>query len=496
MASQEQAGACPGLGPADRPVHSVAVKTSVEELEDNKVKLSIEVDEQEFEKAVDTAFRKIAREVNIPGFRPGKAPRRILEKRLGDGVARGEALREAIPDYYAQAVRELDVDVIAAPDIEITDGEEAGPVAFEAVVQVRPIVVVPGYESLRITVPRPDATDEDIDSQIDRMRAQHADLATVERPAATDDFVTIDVEGSQGGEPLAGLTAQDYSYQLGSAGIVAELDEALEGASAGDELEFDAEHPDEDEDEGLHFVVTVKEVKERVLPDADDEWAAEASEFETLAELREDLAKRMTAVRRMQAQMSVRDKVGDALAELVEADPPDALINNEMQQRLQDFAMRLQAQGMNLDQWLDSTGQDSGEFVENLREVSTKAAKFDLALRAVAEAEHLEATEEDLNTEFADVATRLELEPAEVRKQFTEADQISSVEADIRLRKALDWLVETVEIVDEDGNPVDKADLEIPAEDDDDDADAASVEGPTTEGEADEATAEHEEDSE
>jgi trigger factor len=482
------------------------VKTSVEELEDNKVKLSVEVDEQEFETAINAAFRKIAREVNIPGFRPGKAPRRILEKRLGDGVARGEALREAIPDYYAQAVRELDVDVIAAPDIEITDGEEAGPVTFEAVVEVRPIVTVPGYESLRITIPRPEASDEDIDAQIDRMRNQHADLATVERAVVDGDFVTIDVEGSQGGEPLEGLTAQDYSYQVGSAGIVPELDEALTDASAGDELEFDAEHPDEDEEDGLQFVVTLKEVRERVLPEATDEWAAEASEFETLAELREDLATRMTAVRRMQAQMSIRDKVGDALAELVDLEVPEALISGEMQQRLQDFAMRLQAQGMTLDQWLDGNGQDQGEFVENLREVSARAAKFDLALRAVAEAEDLEVDESDLDAEFAEVAQRLELDPAVVRKQFEEADQVSSVQADIRLRKALDWLVTTVEIVDEDGNVIDRLDLEPPpsAEDDDSDAeetddaaaDAASVEGPTTEGEADEAAAEHEEDRE
>ncbi|HEY5155445.1 MAG TPA: hypothetical protein VIJ47_11965, partial [Acidimicrobiales bacterium] len=208
-------------------------------------------------------------------------------------------------------------------------------------------------------------------------------------------------------------------------------------------------------------------------------------------------AKRMTAVRRMQAQMSVRDKVGDALAELVEADPPEALVNGEMQQRLQDFAMRLQAQGMTLDQWLDNTGQDSQEFVENLREVAAKAAKFDLGLRAVAEAEELVATDEDLDAEFADVAQRLELEPAEVRKQFTEADQISSVQADIRLRKALDFLVETVEIVDEEGNVIDRADLEpeVEADDesDDDDAGAASVESPTTEAEAVEAPAEHEE---
>ena len=444
------------------------MKTSVEELEDNKVKLSIQVDEPEFEKAVDAAFRKIAREVNIPGFRPGKAPRRILEKRLGEGVARGEALRDAIPEYYAQAVRDNDVDVIAAPEIDITEGEEDGPIAFEAVVEVRPIVVVPGYESLRITMPRPAATEEEIDDQIQRMLGQHAELATVERPAAEGDYVTIDIEGSQGDEALEGLTAQDYSYEVGSAGIVGELDEALVGASAGDELEFDAEHPDPDED-GLHFVVSLKEVKERVLPEPDDAWAAEASEFETVAELRDDLANRMTAVRKMQAQMSIREKVSDALAELVDVEVPEALVNQEMQQRLQDFAMRLQAQGLTLDQWLDNTGQDQAEFVETLRTTAAQAAKFDLGLRAVVEAESIEATDDDVDAEFAQVAERVNLDVKEVRKQFVAADQIPQVEADIRLRKALDFLVSTVEIVDEDGNPIDRADLEM-SDDPDDDA--------------------------
>ena len=183
------------------------MKTSVIELEDNKVKLSVEVDEQEFETALDATFRKIAREVKVPGFRPGKAPRKLLEARLGEGVARGEALRDAIPDYYAQAVREHDVDVIAAPEIEITEGEDEGPVVFDAVVEVRPIVTVPGYDSLRVTIPRPEATDEEIDAQIDRMRRQYAELETVDREAAEGDIVTIDVTGSQDDEDLEGLTA-------------------------------------------------------------------------------------------------------------------------------------------------------------------------------------------------------------------------------------------------------------------------------------------------
>jgi trigger factor len=471
-----------------RPVHSVAVKTSVEELEDNKVKLSVEVDEQEFEKAVDAAFRKIAREVNIPGFRRGKAPRRLLETRLGEGVARGEALRDAIPDYYAKAVTEHDVDAIAAPEINITDGEDAGPVAFEAVVEVRPIAQVPGYDSLRITIPAPVASDEDIDAQIDRMRAQYADLVTVERPAIEGDYVTIDIAGSQNDEPLEGLTAPDYSYEIGSGGIVPELDEALVGASAEAEIVFDAPHPDPDDD-GLHFEVTVKEVKERVLPEPTDEWATEASEFSTLAELRDDLATRMTKVRKMQAQMSINDKVSDALAGLVDVEVPEALVSGEMQQRLQDFAMRLQAQGMTLDQWLESSGQDSQDFVESLRDTASRAAKFDLALRAVVAAEDIQVDDDELEAEYAKIADQLQLEPAAVRKQFEEADQVSALLGDVRRGKAMAFIVETVEIVDEDGNVIDRADLEPPPDDDDASTEAPATVADSVEASTDEATA-------
>jgi trigger factor len=467
------------------------VKTLVTELEDNKVKLSIEVDEQEFEAALDAAFRKIAREVRIPGFRPGKAPRKLLEARLGEGVARGEALRDAIPGYYEKAVREHDVDVIAAPEIDITDGEEAGPVAFDAVVEVRPVVTVPGYESLRVTIARPAATDEEIDAQVDRLRRQYSELETVERAAADGDVVTIDVTGSQDDEPLDGLTAEDYSYEVGSAMIVPELDEALTGASAGDALSFDAEHPDDDEDEPLHFEVTLKEVRERVLPEATDEWASEASEFDTLAELRADLESRMTMVRKMQAQMALRDKVGEAAAELVDLEVPEPLISGEMSQRLQDFAMRLQAQGLTLDTWLESSGQQTDQFVEELRATSIQAAKFDLALRAIADAEQIEATDEELDTEFEQVAEQLKITPEEVRRRFDDSDQMSAVRGDIRRRKALDWLVERVEIVDEDGEQIDRADLEpadeaASADEAADDApsvdqagDDASVVGPT-----------------
>jgi trigger factor len=466
------------------------VKTAVTELEDNKVKLSVEVDEQEFETALDAAFRKIAREVRIPGFRPGKAPRRLLEARLGEGVARGEALRDAIPDYYARAVREHSVDVIAPPEIDITDGEESGPVTFDAVVEVRPIVTVPGYETLRVTIARPAATDEEIDAQVDRLRRQYAELEAVERPAAAGDVVTIDIRGSQSDEPIAGLTADAYSYEVGSGMIVPELDEALEGASTGDELSFDADHPDPEEDP-LHFEVTVAEVRERVLPEATDEWAAEASEFETIDELRGDLSTRMTEVRKVQAQVALRDKVGESLADLVDLEVPEPLVAGEMQQRLQDFAMRLQAQGLTLDSWLDTTGQEADEFVAQLRETAVQAAKFDLALRAVADAEQIEATEDEVEAEFVEAAEQLKVDPSEVRRRFEDSEQLESIRTDIRRRKALDWLVEHVEVVDEAGGAIDRADLEPaePAEAAEAGAEAATVEGPTAAAEAEEPIA-------
>ncbi len=471
------------------------MKTTVEALEGNKVKVSVEVEEQEFDKAIDAAFRKLAREVRIPGFRPGKAPRKVLEARLGSEVGRSQALNDAIPDFYIEAVKEHDVDVIAAPQIEITDGEESGNVVFDAVVEIRPVVQVPGYGSLRVTIESPEPSDEDLDAQLDRLRNQFSELVTVERPAVEGDLVTIDVSGSQDGEPIAQLQAEDYLYEVGSGGILPEVDEHLIDAVAGAELEFDAAFPgatpaaatdgedadteDEgDEDEtaaGLQLAITVKEVKEKVLPDLDDAFASEASEFETLAELKADLRERMASVKKVQAQMAMREKTGEVLAELVEEEIPDALINTEVSERLNDLAMRLQAQGLDLDTWVQMSGKSAEEVVAELRETATTAVKVDLALRAVAEAEGIECSDEDLEAEFAQVAERLNLKAKEVRKQFERAEQVPAVRSDIKKRKAFDWLLERVEIVDEDGKAIDRASLELEAGDADEAQDAVDA---------------------
>ena len=454
------------------------MKATVETLEGNKVKVSVEVDETEFESAVDDAFRRIAREVRIPGFRPGKAPRRVLEAQLGTGFAREEALRHALPEYYAQAVRENDVDVIAPPEIDITGGEEDGPVVFDAVVEIRPEIAISGHDDLTVTIPSPLVSDEEVDAQVERLRQNFAELATVDRAAHDGDNVTIDIAGWEDDEPVSGLTADDYLYEVGAGAVVAEIDDQLRGAKVGDILEFDAEHPDPDSEASLRIRIMVKEIKEKVLPEVDDEWANEASEFETVEALREDLRKRSAMTRVIMAQMGLRNGAAQAAGDLVDADDvPEAMVSAEMEHRLQDLAMRLQAQGMDFDSYMAASGQDQEGMVAELRDAAVMATKADLALRGIAEAEGLDATEEDLDEELEKLAERVEQTPAEVRLALEEGDQIPAVRSDLRKRKALDWLVEHVQIVDEDGTPVDRADLEAPEiEEPEDDQSEAEIE--------------------
>lgn len=444
------------------------VKAVVEPLEGNKVKLSVEVDESEFEKDIDAAFRRIAKEVRLPGFRPGKAPRRILEAKLGKDVGRQEALREALPTYVFQAIRENDVDAIATPELEITAGQEEGPVAFDAVVEVRPSVSVPGYASLRVEIAKPEATAEEIDAQIERLRQQYGELTAVDRPAIDDDHVTITINGSRDGEPIAGLQADDYLYEVGSGSIADELDENLRGAKVGGILSFEAQPNDPDE-APVQFRVIVKDVKQKVLPDVTDEWANDVSEFETIDELRADIADRITRVRKIQAQMAVREKTATVLAELVDDDVPDALVGGEMQQRLQDFALRLNAQGVSPEQYFEATGQSQETLIGEFRAQAVQGVKADLALRAVADAESIEATDDDVDEEIEQLAQRLEQKAAKLRQDLERADQIPAVRSDIRKRKALDWLVDHIELVDEQGEPIERAALELPADEPDSD---------------------------
>lgn len=440
------------------------VNSTIETLDDNKVKVSVDVAEEELEGAIDAAFRKIAKEVRLPGFRPGKVPRKVLEARFGKDVARGEALRDAIPEFYVQAVREHEVDVIAPPDLEITDGEDAGPVRFEAVVETRPLVAITGYDALTVEIPSPDVEDADIDEQLDNMRGQFGELSAVERPAVDGDHVTIDISATHDGEDVPGLTADDYVYELGSGAVVEEIDEELRGAKVGDILTFDADHPDPDTEGSLSFRVLVKEVSEKVLPELDDEFAAQASEFDTVAELVADTRDKLATAKRRRAAAAADEGLAAKIAELVTEPVPDALIDAEVQQRLQDLVMRLRSQGIDPNQYFQMTGQTPDQLAATLREPAEVGVRLDLALRAVARAEELEATDDDLREEFEAMATQLgdDVDIDAVREQFDTSGTTFEVRAELAKRKAREWISDRVTLVDSDGNEIDRAVLEEP----------------------------------
>ena len=247
-------------------------------------------------------------------------------------------------------------------------------------------------------------------------------------------------------------------YEVGSAGIVPELDDHLRGTKPGDILQFSARHPDPEEDP-IDFRVLVKQVQQHVLPELNDDWANEASEFETLDTLRADLVRRLTIVRAMQSQMAMRERAATALGELVDDEPPEALVDDEMRTRLQDLGLRLQAQGLGIEQYLAATGQSQPEFVEGLRTGAREAVKVDLALRAVADAEVIEVTDDEVEEEIGRLAERTQQKPNQLRKVIERNGQIPELRSDLRKRKALEWIVEHVEVVDPEGQPIDRDDL-------------------------------------
>ncbi len=446
------------------------MKSTVETLEGNKVKVVVELEEAEFEKDLDAAFTRLAKEVRLPGFRPGKAPRKVLEARIGQGYARDEAFREALPGYYSEAVKEHDVDVIAPPEIDITSGQEEGQVVFDAVVEVRPSIEVSGYEDLEIELPKLEVAEEDLDEAVDRMRGQFSDLESVDRAAADGDTVVINIAAVHNDEPIPGMTTDDYNYQVGSGATgIDEFDENLVGASKGDDINFTAAHPDEEEENPIEFSITVTDVQETILPEPTDEWVKDNSEFETLDELRADYRSKMERSRIAQAQQARQNKLAELISNLVEDDTvPEAMVEGEVENRIQDMAMRLQAQGISFDQYMQFSGQDRDSMLGEIRGQAAISAKLDLALRSIAAKESIEATDEELDEELQEVADRFERSVAEVRDELAEAGQLSAVRADLLKTKTLDWLSERAKLVDEDGQTVSADALEMPDEDEED----------------------------
>ena len=480
------------------------MRSSVETLEDNRVRLTVELDEAEFEPEVEAAFKRIAREVRIPGFRPGRVPRRLLEARLGHQAGRYEALRTALADYYARAVVEHDVDAIDLPDIEITEGAESGPVCFDAVVEVRPTVAVSGYGSLRVEIPSPLVEPGEIDAEIDGLRQQFAELSPVGRNAQHDDHLRIDISCTLGGETVDGLTASDYDYRLGTGAVVPEIDDNLRGASAGDILEFHAVHPDADEDRRLSFRVLVKEVLETVLPDLDDDFVAANTEFDSVEGLRSavEAGRSRTAV--LRAASARHEAIVEAVAALVTDDVPQGMVDGEADSLLNSLMGDLSRRGYELEDYLDSVGQSREELEAGMRGSALRSVKLDLALRAVAAAEGLDADDDAVEAELrravlasrageaaapeearadaAEAAQEAEDEAAaeasRLRREFASTGRLSAMRSEMSKRAALEWIAERVELIDPSGQAVDPEMLKLPELDDPPSEEAEAVPDP------------------
>jgi trigger factor len=433
------------------------MRATAEPLEGNRIRLSVEIEEPEVDRVLDEAVKTLSRQLRIPGFRPGRVPRQVLEARMGGAAAlRAEALREALPDFYAQAVADAEVDPIAPPEIDITAGEEAGPVTFDALVQVRPTVAIPGYGGLEITVPSPAVTDAEVDAQVDRMRETEAELVEVSRPAADGDHVTVDLVGTAA-DGTEVVNVEDYLYEVGSGRVVAELDQQLRGAKIGDVLAFAAAAGGV---EDVSFRVLVKEVKEKALPELTDEWAAESSEFTTVAELRDSLRDRIAKVKALQTRMTQQQNALAALVELVDDDDvPEVLVDEEVNQRVHDLGHRLEEQRIGIDEFLAATGRTGDDLVAEVRAEALRSVKADLALRALAEAEALEVSDEEMESELDAMAQRLGVGPDELRRQLERAGRTAAVRSEQRKSKALTWLVDHVAMVDEEGNEVSQEDV-------------------------------------
>ncbi len=460
------------------------MRTTTAPDEGNRIRLSVEVDEAEVNEAVQATQRRLTRSVKIPGFRPGRVPIPVLEAHMGGpGSLRREAVRDMLPDLYAQAVAEADLDPIAAPEIDVKSGESGGPLAFQAVVEVRPVASVPGYQGLVVTVPSPVVGEEALEKEIDGLRAQYGELATVGRRAREGDHVTIDIHAHRNTEVVDALTQSDLVYEVGSASVAPGLDEELLGKQAGDVLQFNVTlgaplagtSPQETGDPAtgqgeagqgdpassgevsgeVTLRVLVKEVRELVLPDLDDAWVADATEFSTVEELRADLRGTLERIARLRATFALRDGAIEALSGLVDMDLPDAMVRQEMAERIRELGHRLEHRNASVEDYLAALGQDAAGFEARLREAAERSVRADLALRALADAESLEVTDDDIDAECARLGEQMGRGASEVRREVERAGRLSELRSELRKSKALDWLVRHVEVVDEAGQAVD-----------------------------------------
>ena len=424
-------------------------------LDNNRIKLVVELDDLEMNDALDAAAVSLAKQVSVKGFRKGKVPKNVLVAHIGGlEVLRSEAIRESMPDFYARAIADTLADPIGQPEINIIAGEQEGPLTFEAEVEVRPVLSISGQRDLRVTIPSPNVSDDEIEAQIDRYRETDAILQDVDRPIVTGDLVTMDIRVQQIATDVEPLEMSDFMYTVGSGTITEGVDELVLGLKAGEDLKLNGNIGD-----GVvaTYEMKLKQVKERVLPELTDEWAEENTEWTTVEEMRDAIVTQMRRRKIVEAQMSQRDAMLVALGELVDADvAPEVLVDAETNERLHDLGHRLSQQQMNLEMFLQVTNQTPEQLLATLREDAARGVRIDLALRALVVAENLEPSDEEIDEELATTAASMSVDPELLRTNLRDTGRVVSFNAEVAKMKASKWLMENVTFVDPNGIEIDR----------------------------------------
>ena len=424
-------------------------------LDNNRVKLSVEIDDLEMDQAINAAAATLAQQVSVKGFRKGKVPKNVLIANIGGpGVLRSEAIRESLPDFYARAVADTLIDPIGQPEINITEGEESGPLVFDAEVEVRPEATIRGQRDLRVTIPSPVVNDEDVDRQIDQYLETDAVLRDVERPILTGDLVTMDIHVQQIATDVEPLDMSDFMYTVGSGTITDGVDDLILGLKAGEELKLNGSVGG-----GVTatYEMKLKQVKERELPELTDEWVHENTEWGSVEEMREAIIGQMRRMKIVEAQMSQRDAMLIAVSELVPEElVPDVLVDVETDERLHDLGHRLSQQKLSLETFLQVTNQSSEALLATLRVDAVRAVRIDLAMRALVKAEGLEPTEEEIDEELATTAEAMSVSPDLLRTNLRETGRVVTFNAEVAKMKASRWLMENVTFVGPEGEEIDR----------------------------------------
>lgn len=426
----------------------IDVKTTLSEREGNTVKLAVEVSGEELQEAFNTNLRELGREARIPGFRPGKAPAAMIRQRMGDEAILANTIEESMSNWFASAVAELGLDPVDRPEIELDgDGPELGKaLGFTAKVTVMPEVVLGEYKGVEAPKDPAEVEDQEVDVQMERLRNEFAELRPVTgRAVQTGDFVTADFRATSDGVPVAGLDASDFVFEVGGGRIFPEIEAQVVGMNAGDERAFPLPLPegpagDDAEGKSVDFSVTVKEIKEKVLPRLSDKWASEVSEFATLLELRLEIRKKLQAGKTYASEQRFRSLAVKAVTDNATLDLPDVVVHEQAEEMLADFKRSLESQGGSFEGYLQATGVTTEQMIEDLKPQAAGNVKTGLVLDAVAKAEGIEATEQEISAVIGQMAAAGRVDAKAFETRLRKSGRIQTINWQIVRDKAADFI--------------------------------------------------------